>query len=343
MKNIFRLLTAAAILISVVSCGSKPKKALMPNISGKAGEVIVVIDKNEWNGAVGTVIRDTLADECPYLPQREPMYTLIDVVPSGFKTMFQVHRNILLVNIDKTVIEPGIKFKKDVWAAPQCVIQINAADSEQAVNIFKENSRTIIAYLEQAERDRVIMNAKRYEEIKLAPIVTQMVGGSPHFPSGYKLKKQTKDFIWITYKTQYTDQSVLIYKYPVVKGENMMDLDNILEKNAAVLKENVPGMFENTWMMTSPVIKPDIAYLNYKNRGFAEIRGLWEVHNDYMGGPFVAHAFYSQDGKDIIVLEAFVYAPKYDKRHYLRQVESVIYSFEWAKTEETDKVETEKE
>ena len=50
-----------------------------------------------------------------------------------------------------------------------------------------------------------------------------------------------------------------------------------------------------------------------------------------MGGPFVSHSFYSKDGKDIIVLEAWVYAPKYDKRQYLRQTESLLYSFEWTK------------
>jgi len=33
----------------------------------------------------------------------------------------------------------------------------------------------------------------------------------------------------------------------------------------------------------------------------------------------------------MIVMEGFVYAPKYDKRQYLRQVESVLYSFEWEK------------
>ena len=333
MKRLITIMAAVAALLAVASCGNKTKKVLMPNISGKAGEVIVVIEKNEWNGAVGTALRETLEDECPYLPQPEPMYNLIDVVPSGFKTMFQVHRNIIMVNIDPSVTEPGVKYRKDVWAAPQCVIWINAADSDTAVELFKENSKTIIAYLDQAERDRVIMNAKRYEEIKLAPVVAQLAGGSPHFPSGYKLKKNTEDFIWITYRPQYVDQSILIYKYPVVEGENMLDLDNILEKNAEVLKENVPGMFENTWMMTSPVIKPEVQYLSYKGRAFAEVGGLWEVHNDYMGGPFVLHAFYSQDGKDVIVLEAFVYAPKYDKRQYLRQVESVIYSFEWAKPE----------
>ena len=48
-----------------------------------------------------------------------------------------------------------------------------------------------------------------------------------------------------------------------------------------------------------------------------------------MGGPFVSHSFFSKDGKDIIVLDAFVYSPRFDKRLYMRQVESLLYSFEW--------------
>ena len=187
------------------------------------------------------------------------------------------------------------------------------------------------ATIEQAERDRVIANSKKYEELSLAPVVTEMIGGSPHFPSGYKLKKKTSDFIWIEYTPQYVTQGILIYKYPVVEGEQMMDLDNILANCNEALKNNVPGMFDNTHMIISDFARPSIEYKKYKGLDFAEVRGFWEVKNDFMGGPFVSHAFYSKDGKDIIILQAFVYAPKYDKRQYLRQVESIIYSFEWAK------------
>jgi hypothetical protein len=313
------------------------KKALLPNISGKAGEVIVVINKGDWEGAVGTTLRDTLAQDCPFLPQKEPLYTLVDVIPSGFSNLFQIHRNIIIVRIGNDVTEPGVNIRYDVWARPQCVISINAIDSESAVQLIKENSRRIIVSLEQAERDRVIANSKKYEELGLAPVVKEMVGGSPHFPSGYRLKKKTDDFIWIEYSVQYVTQGILIYKYPVVEGKDMMNLDNIIEENNAMLKANVPGMFENTYMMTSNFVKPSIEYLKYKGRDFAQLRGFWEVYNDFMGGPFVAQAFYSQDGKDMIVMEGFVYAPKYDKRHYLRQVESILYSFEWAKS--TDKEE----
>ena len=318
--------------MAVVSCSeTKRKKALLPNISGHAGEVIVVIDRGDWESAVGTTLRDTLAQDCKFLPQREPLYSLVNVAPSGFTNMFQIHRNIIIVNIKNDILEPGVKLRHDVWATPQCVTSIDARSSSEAVEVIKENSRLLITALEQAERDRLISNHKRYEERSLAATVTEMIGGSPHFPSGYKLKKKTENFIWISYDIQHVMQGILIYKYPVVKGENMMSLDNLLAENSKMLKENVPGMFENTYMMTSEFARPSIEYLKYKGRDFAELRGFWEVYNDYMGGPFVAHAFYSKDGKDMIFIEGFVYAPKFDKRLYLRQVESILYSFEWKK------------
>ena len=335
MKRILTYLILALAALSLISCSeAKRKQALLPNISGKAGEVIVVIDKGQWEGVVGTTLRDSLACDCPFLPQKEPLYTLVDLAPSGFTQMFQLHRNIIIVNISPDVTEPGVLYRSDVWARPQCVIRINAADSETAAQLIKDSSRKMIATLEQAERDRVIANSKKYEELSLSPVVTEMVGGAPHFPSGYKLKKRTEDFIWIEYNPQFVTQGVFVFKYPIVEGEQMMDLDNILAHSNEIMKNNVPGMFDNTYMMISDFARPSIEYKKYKGLEFAEIRGFWEVYNDFMGGPFVSHAFYSKDGKDVIVLQGFVYAPKYDKRHYLRQVESILYSFEWAKSED---------
>ena len=325
---------AVIAVLAIASCSEeKRKKALLPNISGKAGEVIVVIDKGLWEGAVGTALRDTLTADCPFLPQREPLYNLVDVAPSGFNNMFQIHRNIIIVNISSSVIEPGVVIKRDIWAAPQCVIYINAANTEEATALIRENGGKIVTTLEQAERDRVIANSKKFEERALTPALNEVIGGAPHFPSGYQLKKKTSDFVWITYAPQGTQQSILAFKYPVQTGEDMMSKENLIDNINEMLKNNVPGMFENTYMTIASGITPSVKYLNYKGHAFAEVRGLWDVHNDYMGGPFVAHAFYSPDGKDMIVLLAFVYAPKYDKRQYLRQVESILYSFEWAKDE----------
>ena len=126
-----------------------------------------------------------------------------------------------------------------------------------------------------------------------------------------------------------TMQGVLIYKYPV--AGNDLTLNKIIARRNAILKDNVPGMFENTWMTTGTYMPPTLEFIRFRGRDFAQVRGLWEVENDYMGGPFVSHSFYSPDGSEIICAEAFVYAPKYDKRQYLRQVESILFSWEWAK------------
>ena len=338
MKKILKYMAVAlAAIIALTSCSEeKKRKALLPNISGKAGEVIVVIDKGNWEGVVGTALRDSLACETPYLPQREPLFGLVNVPQNAFTNMFQIHRNIIYVNINNTVTEPGIVIRKDVWATPQTVIYVNAADSESAASIIAENSAIMVTTIEQAERDRIIRNIKKYEELKLAQTVRDMVGGAPHFPSGYKLKKKTSDFIWIEYAIQDVTQGILVYQYPVEEGKQMLSLDSIIENSNEILKNNVPGMFDNTYMTTSTAVRPGIEYKRYKGLEFAEVRGFWEVYNDYMGGPFVSHAFYSQDGQNVIVLQGFVYAPKYDKRQYLRQVESVIYSFEWAANEKEE-------
>ena len=325
MKKIV-LIIAAVLALAGCKGGTK---ALLPNVSGKAGEVIVVIDKDNWEGNLGVETRDLLACDCPFLPQREPLYSLVNVAPGGFADLFKVHRNIVLFDISESKTKAEISYLHDIWAAPQCVINITAPDAESAIGVLKENGKTIVNAIEQAERDRVIRNSIKYEERNLAPQVDAIFGGSPHFSTGYKLKKKTADFVWIADEKQYTIQGVLIYKYPA-SGDGDFTLEKIVAKRNAFLKENVPGMFDGTYMTTSTVITPEIEHVRYKGRNFTQTRGYWEVENDYMGGPFVSHSFFSKDGRDIIVLDAFVYAPKYDKRQYLRQVESILYSWEWA-------------
>jgi len=327
MKRLFSILAAALTIVGLASC-SGSGKTLLPNVSGKAGEVIVVIERNDWEGSLGNEVRDLLACDCPWLYIREPLYSLANVTPAGFADLFKYHRNIVIFQIDPQIVNPGVLVKNDVWAAPQCVIQISAHDSDEAVSILKEKGTTVVSAIEQAERDRVINNTLLYEEHPIRQQVTEIFGGSPHFPSGYKLRMSNDHFAWIADVKQYTTQGVFVYKYPALKEDNFT-LENIIAKRNEMLQENVPGMFENTYMTTAEYITPTVEFVKYKGREFAQTRGYWEVHNDYMGGPFVSHSFYSPDGSEIIVVEAFVYAPRYDKRQYLRQVESLLYSFEW--------------
>jgi hypothetical protein len=121
---------------------------------------------------------------------------------------------------------------------------------------------------------------------------------------------------------------VFIYKIPY-RDTLSLSLNNLIEAKNEVLKLNVPAMLDDSYMTTSTAVDPELKWVKYKGNSFAEVRGWWDAQNDFMGGPFIMHAFYDPNGKDIIVLDGFVYAPSKDKRNLLRQVESFLYSFEW--------------
>ena len=314
-----RFLLLILMAVTITSCSDK-KMSLKPSVTGKAGEVIVVCNKDDWEGEIGTSIRNIIAVDYPMLPQKEPLFTLVNINESAFTDIFKSHRNIILIKIDsRKEGEAKLIHQKDVWARPQTIVTISAASREEAVAEINKDASRFKAIFEQAERDRLITNTIKYQEFSLHHAVADKFGGAPYFPSGYKMKKETSDFIWISYDTYHTMQGVFIYSFPCTE-ETRLDLSTLITKRDEFLKKYVPGMFPDTYMITSPAIQPTLNWLKYKNRDFAEIRGLWEVHNDYMGGPFISHAFYDKEGKNVIVLEGFVYAPKYDKRNYLRQV-----------------------
>lgn len=319
------LLYTFAALLCLTSCNRSSK--LLPNISGKAGEVLAVISKADWDGSLGQSLRDVLEDEYPYLPITEPAYTLTHVTREGFIEMFQVHRNIIFFDINPQVTNPGVTIVRDKWSAPQIIINIAAYTSEDAEKLFKENSTLIVTAIEQAERDRVVSSTKRYQNLEIAQKLEPVFGGSVKVPSGYKLRKISHDFAWIEYNTRKYSQGIFIYRYPV--NGNDLSTSTIIEKRNEALKANAPGPDEGSYLTTAAYWKPETEYIRYKGRDFASTHGQWEVEGVYMGGPFVSHNFYSPDGSEVIALDAWVYAPQSNKRQLFRQVESILYTWEW--------------
>ena len=328
------LKTAVLLLIPVLllsSCGNKEPKdrsRYLPNITGNAGEVLVVINKGYWEGELGSTLREILAGEYPFLPQREPVFKLFNATPSGFTGSYMLHRNIVIINVSQEIDTTGIRISRDSWAKPQTIVTVSANTAEEASELISGNRELIVNAIEQAERDRLIASSIKYEDKEVRDAVTANIGGSPYFPRGFTMKKDTPDFMWISQETTYVNQGILIFKFPYTDSSQLTP-EYLKNKLHDLWQANVPGMRENSYMTFNKVIDPGFNNIEYNGQTMVEMRGLWEVENDYMGGPFVCHIFPDPERENIIILNAFVYAPKYDKRKYLRQVESIIYSFDW--------------
>ena len=325
-KTSVLLLISALLLASCGNRASKDRRDYLPNITGNAGEVLIVINKGYWEGELGSTLRKILAGEYPYLPQREPVFKLFNATPGGFTGSYLLHRNIVVVNVSPEVDTTGVRVTADAWANPQVIVTVSAGTTEEATELINSNSELIINAIEQAERNRLISSSIKYEDREVREAVTANLGGSPYFPTGFTIKKNTPDFMWISQETTYVNQGILIFKFPYTDSSQLTP-EYLKNKLHDLWQANVPGMRENSYMTFNKVIDPGFNNIEYNGQTMVEMRGLWEVENDYMGGPFVCHIFPDRTRENIIILNAFVYAPKYDKRKYLRQVESIIYSF----------------
>ena len=97
MKKILYIL--ATLLIALTSCNSGG--ITLPNATGAAGEILLVIDDSIANSAAGDSIYRLLDRDVPGLPQSEPHFNISKTKHSGFTNLLKPARNIVLVNVGK--------------------------------------------------------------------------------------------------------------------------------------------------------------------------------------------------------------------------------------------------
>ena len=121
-KMIFPLIVAAMVL-----SGCRNSGLLLPNATGAAYEVLVVIDEKDWRTEGGKALFDLLAADMPCIPQAEPMFAISRVSQDQFDNLLRPTRNIVMVEIDSTqYTKATIKFVNNRWANSQAIVLITS-------------------------------------------------------------------------------------------------------------------------------------------------------------------------------------------------------------------------
>ena len=81
-------------------------------------------------------------------------------------------------------------------------------------------------------------------------------------------------------------------------------------------------------MITSEAFPPVSRVFRLEGRLWVELRGFWDVANDFMGGPFVSYSTLDTATGYVFTYDAYVYAPKLPphKRNLMRGVEHLLYT-----------------
>ena len=295
---------------------------------GNTSEILVVVQNEEqWEFRIGDVIREYLEQPQYGLTQNETIFKLSHITAGSFSEMLQKHRNLIIVNIDEKAPKASIESINDYWAEPQQIFRITAPSVDAFVEVFKQNSGTIIRKFDQSERTRIVNVFKTATGNKAIDQIRQDAGLSFVVPADYSVAKSEPGFMWIRKEAAEYSQGFLIISEDY-KDTAQFSTASILARTNRYLKQYVPGSVDNSYMIIDEVSLEPLATLasDFLVEYAIEIRGIWKVENDFMGGPFVSITFVNPNNNKIITLYGYVYKPNKDKRDLLRQVEAILYS-----------------
>jgi len=168
--------------------------------------------------------------------------------------------------------------------------------------------------------------------------VGSMFGCDLRIPAGFERYKQGKDFLWTSQDRPGSEVSLnfVVYSYPYT-DKNTFTRDYFIHKRDSVMKLNIPGSLEGQYMATDTNYV-DVKEFSVKGEYAFEARGLWYMENDMMGGPFVSHARVDRPNGRVVVVEAFVYAPKDKKRDMMRQLEAALYTLNLPQEQQIEEI-----
>lgn len=330
MKAHFLLiLILPAILLSAVSCKEGQKgNTMFSSVSGSTNEILIVMNKALWNGAVGDTIKRFFEQPQLGLPQAEPVFDLINLPLANFNKNVKSHRNILFVEISPDADSTMLLFKESPWAKSQKLFKIVATSDSAFYRLFQEDKEKIMGVFVKAERERLAEIYRRTADSKIFNLFKNKYKMLLSCPGGYIINKDLDNFVWISSETQVDSRGVIFFQQSY-KDQQQLNYDTIISTMNKVLKQNIPGSIPNSWMALDVKTPTSAATYNYQGTHYAiQIRGLWLVQNDFMGGPYVLNVVLDEEHNRLIYMMGYVYAPDGKKRNLLRQVETIVYTMD---------------
>ncbi len=300
--------------------------------TGASNEVMVIMDKTDWDGIAGRTLFDVLNSNAKALPQPEPNFRILQLTPENFSGTFKMARNIIVPEISNIYSYPKLSSELDKYAVGQVIMHIHASDTAAFVEFVRENREEIVDYFVTKELQRNVVLLKNQTKEPLSR-VKQIFDINIHVPRGLTTVTEHENFYWATNNAARGRQDVVIYQFPY-RTENVFEKDSLITIRNKVLGQYIRGSFDSE-MTTTSAYSPDYRTMVADSLFRAELRGLWEMTSDMMGGPFVMHAFVNKNTGMIVVAEVFVYAPEMNKRNLLRNLESTLYTISVPTKEES--------
>ena len=322
MKQLRVLLAFTILAFSLGSCNNF-SSGWMSSSSSATNEVLTIISEAEWQEPHGRALFDVLNSPMAGMPQTEANFKILQIDPKNFTSTFKMARNIIEVDVSNTYTQTRMSSELNKYASGQVVLTLKSPDKESLEKYLRENQKEMVDYLVKKELERI----GQYLEKESATPKTRIrntFGFELAYPKGLSNITEDNNFFWATNNSGESRQDVTIFSIPYT-SESVFEKDSLIAMRNRVMGEHIKGSFESQ-MSTSTVFAPEYRKVEIDGLFRAELRGLWEMTTDMMGGPFVMQAFVNENTNEVIFVDVLVYAPEKKKRNLMRNLEGTFYT-----------------
>jgi hypothetical protein len=308
----------------LISCneGDSKKQRFVSDSSGNINNISVVVDNILWEDNVGEAIRNVLAAPLEGLPQDEPIFSISQMPTQVFSGFTTKNRTVLKIEKGKPA---STTIYKDVYAKPQSVIVVSGQTNAEIIDQLNTNSKKIVSTFKNSEikekQKRIALSLFDDKPLK------EGLGISLKFPSVYRIAKTEDNFFWIRKDIKTGTMDFLVYQASlsaIRKGDSAVI--DIVRLRDSIGKKHIEGRLEGSYLATESAYAPYIFETIIDNKPAFETKGIWDLKNDFMSGPFINYAIEDKINNRYVIIEGYVFAPSVEKRDYVFELESIIRS-----------------
>ncbi len=353
-----RFLVLFFISVLFFSCSNNNKegfsKEFMQSARGEVDEIILVMDSTQWEGLIGSVIRQTFREPVQGLPQDEPMFTINKVSPLKLNTVLKSAVNMVFVmTLDSETRESSAlrsyftdqslnmikkdtgRFyltKRDEFAKGQTVMYLFASSEDLLKNKLEQNKDNIQSFFEERTISSIKKKLFKSTEKQIEKSIDEDYDFSLSVPFGYEVAKQLPNFFWIRRLDAATEQNVFIYSEPYISETVFDDLAEFRDRvSETYLRDSEKQEIFITRQDRDDLQTMFQAPVNFNDNYAVQLRGLWKVSDNTAGGPYISYLLVDEESQMLYYLEGYVYGPGGKKKMMIREVDAIISTFKLKK------------
>ncbi len=338
--------------LTIFSCSSEMTSNLSPTPAafGKINSLYVLADSTLWMDDA----RDSVAFffESPYLilPQPEPIFDVRHIEPYSLKenpTLQQLRNYVVLADLSqkespttKMVLEDlndakiqqvkeegfGTAVARNKWATGQQLIYLMGRNHAELLAGMSTTYPAVVKRIAERENERVKITTY-FQGINrtLGETVKARTGATLDIPGGYDLVPVDSDnFAWLRKEIKKGSLNIMATRVPY-EDQSQLSKEGLKSIRDQIGREYLSTTLDSTFMKVNDRDLPLFVSATELNGHYAlEGRGIWEMENDFLGGPFVSYLINDEAHKQLVLVDGFVLAPGRKKRELMEELVQVL-------------------